>query len=156
MSEVKFKLIRTASGNKDFQYLVQALDKELAIFDGEEHAFYDQYNKIDAINHVVICYSNDIGVACGAIKKFNNELIEIKRMYVLPSHRGQGLASMVLKELEKWAFELGYSQCILETGIKQQDAIKLYKKNKYQIIENYGQYAGVENSICFMKMIQNS
>lgn len=156
MSEVKIKLIRTASGNQDFQILVQALDKELAIFDGEEHAFYDQYNKIDAINHVVIYYSNDKAVACGAIKKYDDELMEIKRMYVLPSHRGQGLASKVLKELEKWSSELGYHQCILETGIKQLDAIKLYKKNKYQIIENYGQYAGVENSICFMKMIQNS
>ncbi len=77
--------------------------------------------------------------------------MEVKRMYTVPTHRGKGLASQVLNELEKWAGELSYKSCLLETGIKQPEAIRLYQKNGYRIIPNYGQYAGVENSVCFEK-----
>ena len=79
--------------------------------------------------------------------------MEVKRMYVPLEKRGKGIASIVLQELEKWAKELGYQKCILETGIKQPEAISLYKKNNYAIIPNYGQYAGVKDSVCFEKKI---
>jgi GNAT superfamily N-acetyltransferase len=65
--------------------------------------------------------------------------------------RGRGIASKVLRELETWAGELSYKKCILETGIRQQEAVGLYKMNRYVIIPNYGQYAGIENSVCFEK-----
>ena len=79
--------------------------------------------------------------------------MEIKRMYTLPDRRGKGIASQVLRELENWASELSYRKCILETGKKQPEAIRVYQKNGYQIIPNYGQYAGIENSLCFEKEI---
>jgi GNAT superfamily N-acetyltransferase len=60
---------------------------------------------------------------------------------------------MILAELEKWAGELSCTKCILETGKRQPDAIGLYKKNGYKPVPNYGQYAGVENSVCFEKVI---
>jgi len=72
-------------------------------------------------------------------------------MYTLPEFRGKGIATKVLIELEKWTKELGYEKCILETGKKQPEAIALYKKNGYELIPNFGQYAGVDNSICFKK-----
>ena len=74
-------------------------------------------------------------------------------MYVLPYRRGQGIASMILKELELWAVQLSYKKCLLETGKKQPEAIALYKKNGYQIIPNFGQYQQVENSICLQKTL---
>jgi GNAT superfamily N-acetyltransferase len=58
-----------------------------------------------------------------------------------------------LKALENWAREMSYSRCVLETGIRQPDAIALYKKNSYTLIPNYGQYIGVENSLCFEKYL---
>jgi putative acetyltransferase len=146
-------IIRTDSSNKDFQNLVQALDKDLAIRDGAEHGFYAQFNKIDMIKHAVVAYENELPVACGAIKEFDAASMEVKRMYVLPEKRGQGIAQIVLKELEAWAKELGYERCVLETGKKQPEAIALYKKSGYAIIENYGQYKGVENSVCFEKKL---
>ena len=79
--------------------------------------------------------------------------MEVKRMFVDLAFRGNGIASIILNELEKWAKELGYSGCILETGKKQPEAIKLYKKNGYAIIPNYGQYKQVENSVCFEKAL---
>lgn len=146
-------LLRTDSANADFQQLVVALDKDLAIRDGDEHAFFAQFNKIAAIKHVVVAYEGNVPVGCGAIKEYEPGVMEVKRMYVPLEKRGNGIASLVLQELEKWAVELGYAKCILETGLKQPEAISLYKKNQYTLIPNYGQYAEVESSVCFEKVL---
>jgi putative acetyltransferase len=147
------KVIRTSSANNDFQELVELLDRDLAVTDGDEHAFYDQFNKIDSINHVVLLYQDGKTVSCGALKEFSSGTMEVKRMFTRREYRGKGYAATVLNELEKWAKELEYSKCILETGVRQPDAIALYKKKGYDLIANYGQYAGVENSLCFGKAI---
>ncbi len=144
---------RTNSKNEDFQQLVKELDADLIIRDGEEHSFYDQFNKIANIKYVIVGYDYEKPVGCGAIKAFDQHIMEVKRMYVVSNRRGEGIASTILKELESWAKELNYSKCILETGNKQPEAISLYKKNGYEIIANYGQYENVENSICFEKIL---
>lgn len=146
-------LKRTNSDDLDFQKLVIELDKVLAVLDGDDHSFYAQYNKLNAIKHVVVLYKNDKPVGCGAIKEYDEHTMEVKRMFVDPTQRGKGLATAVLLELEKWAKELGYKKCILETGKKQTDAVRLYEKNNYLLMENYGQYAGVEYSLCFEKKL---
>jgi putative acetyltransferase len=144
-------IIKTDSHNLDFIALVKLLDAYLAVTDGDEHAFYNQFNKIQNIKHVVVAYDNETAVGCGAIKEFAPEIMEIKRMFVSESHRGKGIAREILAELETWATELGYSKCVLETGTRQKEAITLYKKSGYTLIPNYGQYIGVENSLCFEK-----
>lgn len=148
-----YQLLRTDSSDKDFQELVKALDKYLAVCDGDEHPFFAQYNKIDMIRHVVVAYEGKTPLGCGAIKPYEEGVMEVKRMYVTPESRGKGIASLVLKELQDWARELGSSRCILETGIKQPEAISLYKKSGYKVIPNYGQYAGVAISVCFEKVL---
>ena len=147
------KIVRTNSANSDFLILVRMLDAELAIRDGDDHAFYSQFNSLEKIRHVVLAYVDGEPAGCGAIKEYSASTMEIKRMYVLPDHRRKGIAAMILTELERWAAELSFSKCILETGKKQPEAIELYKKNGYQPIHNYGQYTGVENSVCFEKKI---
>ncbi|HEY3390844.1 MAG TPA: GNAT family N-acetyltransferase [Prolixibacteraceae bacterium] len=147
-------LIRTDSENSDFIELVKFLDADLAIRDGNEHLFYAQFNKIDKIRYVIVAYENGKPVGCGAIKAYAPETMEIKRMYTSPTNRGIGIAGKVLTELEKWASELSFEKCILETGKKQPEAIGLYKKNGYKRIPNYGQYAGIENSVCFEKEVK--
>ena len=92
-------------------------------------------------------------VGCGAMKEYSPITMEVKRMYTNPESRGMGIATFVLNELEKWALELGYEKCILETGKRQPEAIALYKKNGYLSIPNYGQYVGIENSVCFEKSL---
>jgi GNAT superfamily N-acetyltransferase len=129
------------------------LDAELAERDGSENAFYAQFNSIDKIKYAVIAYDDGGAVGCGAIKEYSQGTMEVKRMYTRPAARGRGIATLILKELEKWARELQSERCILETGLRQPEAIRLYQKNGYQIIPNYGQYAGVENSVCFAKSI---
>ncbi|WP_288882822.1 GNAT family N-acetyltransferase [Pedobacter panaciterrae] len=144
-------LTRTTSDNPDFKSLVLLLDKELAIRDGDDHAFYSQYNKIVNIKNVVIAYDNGKPVGCGAFKPFEANAVEIKRMYVNEDSRGKRIARRILSELELWAVEIGYDSFVLETGLKQPEAISLYKNMGYEIIPNYGQYQGVENSVCFQK-----
>ena len=134
------KLVRTNSDNKNFIELVKHLDAYLAEKDGEEHAFYSQFNKINILKQVLIAYEDDKPVSCGAIKEFAPGIMEVKRMYTLPTARGKGMATIVLAELEKWAAALQNHKCVLETGKRQPEAIALYEKNGYHIIPNYGQY----------------
>lgn len=135
----------------DFIELVKHLDAELAVRDGDAHVFYHQFNKIDLLKYVLVGHEQGFAVACGAIKPFNEHSMEVKRMFVLPSHRNKGYASAILRALEQWTKELDFHTCVLETGKNQPEAIQLYQKNGYHIIPNYGQYIGVENSICFEK-----
>ena len=148
------QLVRTDSTAVDFIALVALLDADLAIRDGEDHAFYNQFNKIDTIKYVVVAYENDLPVGCGAIKVYDETTMEVKRMYTALEHRGKGIASLILGELEKWTIDLSYKKCILETGIKQPEAIQLYQKNGYLLIPNYGQYIGVVDSKCFEKVLR--
>ncbi len=144
-------ITRTNSNDHDFRALVRFLDADLAKRDGTNHAFYAQFNTIDKIKHVVLAYENEKPLGCGAMKEYEANTMEIKRMYVSPESRNKGIATKILSELEHWAGELSYARCILETGKKQTEAIALYKKNGYTLIPNYGQYAEVENSLCFEK-----
>ncbi len=147
---------RTESGNEDFRHLVTLLDAHLAARDGEEHSFYAQFNSIESLRNVIVCYMDDQPIACGAFKEYEKTKVEVKRMYVLPAYRGHGIGLKLLKELELWAAELHYNECILETGKKQPEAIRLYKKAGYEITENYGQYQGVENSVCMRKQFNDN
>jgi GNAT superfamily N-acetyltransferase len=147
------RILRTNSANHDFIELVALLDADLAIRDGEDHAFFAQFNKIDVIRNVVVACEKDVAIGCGAFKPFDDETAEIKRMFVRPDCRGKGVAVEILSELEKWAREEGFTAAVLETGFKQPEAIRLYEKSGYERIPNYGQYAGVENSVCMRKSL---
>jgi len=146
-------LKRTNSENYDFINLVRQLDDELTIRDGSLHSFYDQYNKITGLKFAVVAYLADEAVGCGAIKIYTPGVMEVKRMFVPEAHRGKGIASKILAELEKWCLDLGNNKLILETGKGQPEAVNFYKNRHYKLIPNFGQYAGVENSLCFEKQL---
>lgn len=150
---MNIKTIRTNTKNKDFINLVKELDAYLKITDEDEHDFYNQFNSIDVLKEVVVTYVDEVAVGCAAIKKIDNTIVEVKRMFVLKENRGSGVAQKLLHELEGWAIELGYTKCVLETGIRQIGAVKFYKKCTYKVTPNYGQYIGMKNSVCFEKEI---
>ncbi len=147
------EIIRTTSEHPDFRQLVGELDRFLSIINGEDDAFFAQYNKIDLIKNAVVCYRDGLPVGCGAYKFFEENAVEIKRMYVQPEQRGQGVARAVLHELEQWAKAEGHDQCVLETSIDLPEAIRLYEMNGYMPIPNYGQYVGIASSRCFAKIL---
>ena len=146
-------LFRTNALHPDFVELVSQLDADLAVRDGRDHAFYNQFNQIDGIKYALLAYLDNQPCGCGAIKQFDKKTMEVKRMFVKPQHRGKKVAFQLLAELELWAAQLGFQRCVLETGYKQPEAISLYEKSGYQIIPNYGQYAGIANSVCFEKLL---
>jgi len=145
------QLRRTDNTNADFRALVKRLDAHLAVTDEDEHDFYHQYNGLDAIKHVVMLYDGDVPLACGAFKQYADNTVEIKRMFTAEAARGQGLGMKIIAELEAWAAEEGFTKSILETGKRQPYAVRLYEKAGYAVIPNYGQYAGMENSVCMEK-----
>jgi putative acetyltransferase len=147
------QITRTNSDHPHFIQLVEELDKDLALRDGNDHFFYSQYNTIQNIRHTVVVYDHGMPVGCGAIKEYDDQSMEVKRMYTLPPYRGKGVAMAALTALEGWAAELGYTRCVLETGKRQPEAIALYEKSGYHITANYGQYVGVDNSVCFEKLL---
>ena len=147
------EIVKTHIPNEDFDKLIKLLDEDLKGRYGAVQQQYKKYNKVDDIRDVVIIYKNKVPVACGALKEYDSNTIELKRIYVIKEHRKQGLAKSVVQELEGLARNEGYKYAVLETGMKQQEAIYLYKKCGYNIMQNYGQYIGNVNSICMKKSI---
>ncbi len=148
------EFVRTNSENADFRNLITALDQDLYQRNGEAQLQYRQYNQVDLINHVVVVYFEGKPVGCGCYKLFDDKTVEMKRMFVLPEMRGKQLAAQMLQELEKWAVEESNSSAVLETGRRQVEAIRLYTVAGYSLTENYGQYIGMEESICFRKELK--
>lgn len=148
-----FRISKTTSENPDFINLISALDKSLWERYPELKADYWGNNILELNPNVVVIYLENKAIACGCFKKYDKNKVEIKRMFVTPEYRGLGLAQSVLQELENWAQDLGYSSSVLETLSKQKEAIALYRKAGYLIIDNYEPYIGLENSICMRKQI---
>lgn len=133
---------------------MKLLDAELHVRDGKEYGFYAQFNKTDKIRHTLVAYQEGMPVGIGALRQYEPGSAEIKRMFVHPAYRRQGIAAALLAALEAWAAELGLAVCILETGRKQPEAIALYAKCGYERIPNFGPYVGVENSVCMRKQVR--
>jgi hypothetical protein len=152
----QFIIKRTTSNNKDFQWLIRQLDNELWNELHEDQATYDQYNKVPDLNTAVVVYINDEPAASGCFKKYDDNTVEIKRMFVVKAYRGKGLSKIILTELENWAIESDYKYALLETSIHFAPATALYKKAGYKIIPNYDQYKGLEESICMKKELSTS
>ena len=148
------QFVRTTSESPDFRKMVNALDEDLYQRNGEAQLKYRQYNQIDKIKHAIVIYLEDKPVGCGCFKRFDDHTVEMKRMFVLPEMRGRQLAARMLQELETWAIEEGNTAAVLETGHKQVEAIRLYSVAGYSLTENYGQYVGMEESICYRKELK--
>jgi putative acetyltransferase len=146
---------RVDSNNLDFRNLVSQLDNDLDGRYGKAQKEYDKYNQIEFLDTVVMAYFENQAVGCGCFKKYDENTFEIKRMFVNPQFRGRGISKLILSELENWGAHLGYSKSILETGIKQIEAIGLYERFGYQRIDNYNHYIGMENSVCMAKGLKD-
>lgn len=145
-------LKRTDNKDKDFHILIAQLDQYLFEQYGQLQEFYGQYNCVEEISIVVLAYVEKELAGCGCFKNFDDSSVEVKRMFVAKEYRGKGIAGSILTELESCAAELGKISSVLELGNKQPEAIRLYTKQGYAVIPNYGQYIGMEaTSICMKK-----
>ena len=99
----------------------------------------------------VVAYAGDHPVGCGALRRFDDDIAEVKRMYTVPAWRGRGVAAAVLAELERQARAFGYPTMRLETGDRQPGAIRLYERSGYRHIPPFGPYVAWDDSVCFEK-----
>ena len=114
---------------------------------------YVQYNQRDSIHDVLVVYRDGEPVACGSFKHYDEDHVELKRIFVDKSCRGMGLGYEIVRRLEAMAKKKGYSRCILETGAPLKAACHMYEKLGYKVIPNYGQYADMPASICMERRI---
>jgi len=155
MENNEIRIVRTNSSNEGFIELTNLLDKELWGRYGEQQTIYDKNNQVEKLDTVLVAYLGGKAVACGCFRVFTTEqTVELKRMYVKDTHRGQGISKRILYELEQWAIENGFQSTVLETGILQHEAISLYQKQGYHQIKNYGDYGELNSSICFGKKLK--
>jgi len=101
----------------------------------------------------VVGYVGTTPVATGGVRRVDATTVEIKRMYVVPDQRGRGYARTVLAHLEELARSLGADRVVLETGLKQPEAMQLYESAGYERIEGFGHYCGQELSVSYGKSL---
>lgn len=145
---------RTNGNDADLKELIMHLDKFLWGIYNKGMEYYGRFNYLDDGHQAVLVYNDDKPVGCGCLREVDKNTAEIKRMFVLPSERKKGIATLVLKELEQWAKEQNYKKLILETGSILTEAINLYRKHLYEITDNYGPYVGIQESVCMKKIIK--
>lgn len=149
----KIEVVKTTSENPDFVLLIKIFDTFLWERYPELKNEYWGNNVIEFNENVILIYLDEKAVASGCFKKYSENKAELKRMFVLPEARGLGLARLVIKELEKEAGKQGFEMMILETLHKQIEAINLYQKAGFEIIDNYEPYVDLSNSVCMSKSI---
>ena len=146
-------LKRCTGADDDFRAMVASLDEELNSRYGAQMEFFGPHNHSSDVQQALVIYVDGQPVGCGCFKPFSADSVEMKRIFVLPAFRGRRLARALMAELEAWAHEVGYAFAVLETGILQPDAIRLYEAAGYVRIPNYPPYEGVKESICFRKRL---
>ncbi|HUR04072.1 MAG TPA: GNAT family N-acetyltransferase [Nonomuraea sp.] len=101
----------------------------------------------------LVAYAGGQAAGCGAIQPAGSDTGELKRMYVAPEFRGQGIARMLLAALEGLAGAMGYQTVRLATGVKQPEAIALYEDSGYVRVEPYGMYTNQPLTRCYEKAL---
>jgi GNAT superfamily N-acetyltransferase len=144
-------LTRTTADDPAFLKLAGLLDRELRERYGALQDQYDLHNDVENAGVVVLTKADDVPVGCGCFLVVDEHTVEIKRMFVTPAERGKGIATNVLRLLERVARERGFTSAILETGVRQPEAVRLYEREGYRVIDNYGPYVGMPESICLRK-----
>ncbi len=138
----------------DARRLITALDAHLAGRYPPEQRFGPNLKPehlARGLGTFVIARADGRAIGCGAFRLLNVTTAEVKRMYVEPEVRGQGVAKQILDHPEASAEALGARRLVLETGIHQTEAIGLYRWAGYQQIDCFGEYATSPTSVCFEK-----
>jgi putative acetyltransferase len=139
------------------QQLILALNKELETRYPEDGANFfrlDADEVSDGRGGFFVAYFDAYPVGCGAVRRIEPQVVEIKRMYVAPNARGYGVGRLILEALETEAQRLGARRLVLETGPRQPEAIALYERAGFVHISLFGEYLHSPHpdlSVCMAK-----
>jgi proline-specific peptidase len=137
----------------DFLALVHELDEGLRALNGDLQTIYDRYNGLEGIKDIVIAYDGPDPVGCASIKEHDDGAYEVKRVFVRPGYRGRGIARAMMHRLEELAEGRGATSLVLETGRDFDPAVRLYRSLRFEVMENYGHYKGMAESLCMRKVL---
>ena len=145
--------IRTDGRNKDFIENCRLLDMDLDRRVGKKikREKYAEFNQLDEINEAIVVYEGNRAIGGGAIRRYNDENAELKRVFVHTEYQGQGIGSKLVSLLIEWAIELGYKRIILEAGELLAESCAVYRKLGFEVIPNYGPYVNMPESLCMAK-----
>ena len=148
--------VRTDGKNEDFIENCRLLDMDLDRRVGRQikREKYQKFNQLDEIREAIVDYDHGRAVGGGAIRRYDDENIELKRVFVHNEYQGQGIGSRLVSLLIEWAAELGYRRMILETGELLAESCAVYKKLGFAVIPNYGPYADMPESLCMAREIR--
>ena len=151
MSEIIF--LRCDGNNKDFIENCRLLDEDLDLRVGKiiKRDKYAQYNLIDKINEAIVVYRGNNPIGGGSIRPYDENTVELKRVFVIPDEQGKGIGTELVSKLIEWAKELGYKKMILETGELLAESCHVYSKLGFKQIPNYGAYVDMPESLCMGK-----
>lgn len=139
--------------NEDLLALVAELDIYFHSNWGRVAEQYSQYHQLSGMACAVVAYIDGSPAGCGCWRAFDPVTAEIKRMYVRPAFRRQGVAGAVIAALEQHAASSGCHRAVLETGSDMPDALSFYEKQGYRIVPNYGDFVGDEICACMEKFL---
>lgn len=156
--KINMEIIYTDGNDERFVSLCRQLDDYLNILVGgkKQRDQYDAYNTLEDIHDVVLIVENDTVAACGSFKDYESGAAEVKRVFTAADFRNRGFGREVMKALEERARSKGYRRLILETGTLLRSAMKMYGDIGFHVIENYGHYADMPESVCMEKCLEAS
>jgi putative acetyltransferase len=134
--------------------LIAALNSELLARypeEGARHFQLDAEEVIEGRGAFLVAYTPERAVGCGALRRREADIAELKRMYVVPSARGRGVAGIIVRALEREAHALGVIRLVLEAGERQPEALALYRRAGFTVVPRFGEYADSPLSLCMAK-----
>jgi putative acetyltransferase len=148
---------RSTLASPEAARLIAALNAELTMTfpePGATHFSLSDAQVVAGDGAFVVAWLDDMAVGCGAVRRLDEATAEIKRMYVDPSVRGQGIGRTLVEALEREAQLVGVTRIVLETGTRLEPAIKLYEAMGYSRIPLFGEYlSSPDTSLCFVNRI---
>ena len=134
------------------QALIEAVQQEYVVrYGGPDTSPVDPEEFAPPTGRFLVGYVGTEAVASGGLRRIGDDVVEVKRMYVAPAWRGRGLSRRVLARLEELAASLGARRVVLETGLQQPEAMRLYETSGYERIEGFGHYKCNESSVSYGK-----
>ena len=143
----------TSVTNSDFQMFYQITEDYYSSLVGgvSKRKGFVPYNASAQIPDVLIAYDDGKAVGCAGLKRYNDKSTEIKRVWVQPEYRRQHIADKMMQLVEQKAKEQGFARVILQTRPQMTEAVGMYTKRGYKLIENYPPYDKLVGAVCYAK-----
>ena len=141
-AELPIRLRAVAYDDPVAQYLVDRVQEEYVVrYGGRDGAAVEPADFLPPRGTFLVAEVAGVPAACGAWRVHGDGIVEIKRVYVEPGFRRRGLAQLIMGALEESAAQAGYRAVLLNTGLRQPEALELYARLGYRDVPGYGIYA---------------